>query len=99
MLFAAPPRRSTLSFLRHGAIVGALFSLSACATTRSATPPVPPVNPALDPRVGLKSGLMDAEQAVSNMKVLASVASPPGFLGRPPRCSAWRCRSSRSRLR
>ncbi|MEO7360656.1 MAG: hypothetical protein ABI120_10020 [Gemmatimonadaceae bacterium] len=39
------------------------------------------MNPALDPRVGLKAGLMDAEQAVSNMKVLASVASPPGFLG------------------
>jgi len=81
MSFVAPPRRRALSIIRHGAIVGALFSISACATTRSATPPGPPVNPALDPRVGLKSGLMDAEQAVSNMKVLASVASPPGFLG------------------
>ena len=81
MSSTASPRRSSLSIIRHGALVGALFSLSACATTRTATPPVPPVNPALDPRVGLKAGLMDAEQAVSNMKVLASVASPAGFLG------------------
>ena len=81
MVFIAPPRRSPASFVRRGALLGALVSLSACATTRTATSPVPPVNPALDARVGLKSGLMDAEQAVSNMKVLASVASPPGFLG------------------
>ena len=81
MVFTAPLRRSPASFIRHGALAGALVALSACASARTATPPVPPVNPALDARVGLKAGLYNAEQAVSNMKVLASVASPPGFAG------------------
>lgn len=81
MPFTFPPHRSTLSLFRHGAIAGALLTVAACATTKSATTPPPATNPALDPRVGLKAGLMNAEQAVSNMKVLASVASPPGFLG------------------
>jgi hypothetical protein len=81
MSFSPSPRRSSASLVRHGAMVGALFSISACATTRTATPPTPPVNPALDARVGLKAGLTDAEQAVSNMRVLSSTMSPPGFAG------------------
>jgi hypothetical protein len=35
----------------------------------------------MDARVGLKAGLTDAGEAVSNLKVLAKAASPPGFLG------------------
>lgn len=81
MSFSTSPYKGTASLIRHGAFVGVLLSSAACATARTATPPAPAVNPALDPRVGLKSGLMDAEQAVSNMKVLSSTASPPGFLG------------------
>ncbi|HVZ50109.1 MAG TPA: hypothetical protein VG916_15105 [Gemmatimonadaceae bacterium] len=34
-----------------------------------------------DPRVGLKAGLMDAGEAIGNLKVTAQVPSPPGFLG------------------
>ena len=34
-----------------------------------------------DPRVGLKAGLFDAGEAISNMKVVAKAVSPPGFLG------------------
>ncbi|MGV3710297.1 MAG: LVIVD repeat-containing protein [Gemmatimonas sp.] len=81
MHFLPTPRRSAASIVRHGALAGALFSISACATTRTATPPAPATNPALDARVGLKAGLTDAEQAVSNMKILSSTMSPQGFAG------------------
>jgi hypothetical protein len=49
----------------------------------SATPPAPKPAPAMkvDPRVGLKAGLMDAGEAVSNLKINAKAVSPPGFLG------------------
>ena len=51
---------------------------AACATS---TPPASSPSPLRDPRVGLKGGLMDAGEAVSNMKVVAKAVSPPGFLG------------------
>ncbi|MCA0377725.1 MAG: hypothetical protein LCH84_18980, partial [Gemmatimonadetes bacterium] len=51
--------------------------LGACAAKKPDTAP----NPATDPRVGLKAGLFDAGEAVSNLKVLARAQSPKGFLG------------------
>jgi hypothetical protein len=51
---------------------------AACATS---TPPASSPAPMQDPRVGLKGGLMDAGEAVSNLKVVAKAVSPPGFLG------------------
>ncbi|MEO7521120.1 MAG: hypothetical protein ABIW79_04835 [Gemmatimonas sp.] len=44
-------------------------------------PAVPQANPATDARVGLKAGLHDAGEAISNLKVLAKAVSPPGFAG------------------
>ena len=77
-----PLRRGSMSLVRQSALVGALFSISACASTsRVQQAPQTAPNPALDPRVGLKAGLMNAEEAVSNMKVIAKAVSPPGFLG------------------
>ena len=32
-----------------------------------------------DPRAGLKAGFMDAGQAILNMRLVASLAKPPGF--------------------
>ncbi|MEO7995946.1 MAG: hypothetical protein ABI852_00805 [Gemmatimonadaceae bacterium] len=81
MSLTPPLRRGSMSIVRHSALVGALFSISACASTRVQAPPTTAPNPALDPRVGLKAGLMNAEEAVSNMKVVAKAVSPPGFLG------------------
>jgi hypothetical protein len=52
--------------------------LALCACGRN-TPPQTDV-PA-DPRVGLKAGLLDAGEAVSNLKVVAKAVSPSGFLG------------------
>ena len=62
------------------ALATALVAAAGCAS--SPTPaPTPAADPRLDSRVGLKAGLMDAGEAVSNMKVVAKAASPQGFLG------------------
>jgi len=55
----------------------AVAVLAACGTPKPATQPAP--NP--DPRVGLKAGLTNAGEAVSNLKILAKAVSPPGFAG------------------
>ena len=67
------------TFARHIATVAALAGLAACSSSKPNTAPAP--SPADDPRVGLKAGLFDAEEAVSNMKVTAKAVSPEGFLG------------------
>jgi hypothetical protein len=57
----------------------AFLTLGACSSN-----PAPETNasPApRDPRVGLKAGLTNAGEAVSNLKVVAKAVSPPGFLG------------------
>jgi hypothetical protein len=62
--------------LRRVGIVAAAV-VAACGTPKPATQPKP--DP--DPRVGLKAGLMNAGEAVSNLKILAKAVSPPGFAG------------------
>jgi len=47
----------------------------AAAAAMSTTPPSP------DPRIGLKPGLMDAGEAIWNLRVLSKTPAPPGFLG------------------
>jgi hypothetical protein len=56
----------------------AVVVLAACGT---ATPPATPPTPEKDPRVGLKAGLNNAGEAVSNLRILAKAPSPPGFAG------------------
>ena len=56
-------------------------ALAACAPARK---PVPAPSPATDPRNNLKAGLFNAGEAVSNLKVVAKVQSPRGFLGVDP---------------
>jgi hypothetical protein len=64
---------------RHAAAAAAaLLALAAC---RPAAKPALAPSPATDPRNALKAGLFDAGEAVSNLRVLARVASPKGFLG------------------
>ncbi len=55
----------------------AVTVVAACGTPKPATQPKP--DP--DPRVGLKAGLTNAGEAVSNLKILAKAVSPPGFAG------------------
>jgi len=52
---------------------------AACAPSAPTPSPTPATRP--DARVGLKAGLHDAGEAISNMKVVAKAVSPPGFAG------------------
>ena len=59
-------------------LIAAAATLTACAgATRPSTAPTP----AADPRNNLKAGLFDAGEYTSNLKVIAKVQSPRGFLG------------------
>jgi LVIVD repeat len=66
----------------------ALLSLAACAgsTTTSSSSPAPSGRmstrpPSPDPRVGLKAGKMDAQEAVWNLRVLSKTPPPAEFDG------------------
>ena len=66
--------RSLALALSAAAAVGCAHSTSTTSST-SATPPNP------DPRVGLKAGLFDAQEATWNLKVLSQTPPPNEFLG------------------
>src|SRR5262249_34993154 len=77
-----PIRRSCMtSVLRRLTLASAVVAVAACASSTPPAPPAPAVAAKPDPRVGLKGGLMDAGEAVGNLKLNAKMASPPGFLG------------------
>ena len=63
--------------LRTVLALSAAAALAACAPAKPVTAPTP----ARDPRNTLKAGLFDAGELTSNLKVVAKVASPKGFLG------------------
>ncbi len=87
-VFLRRPIFRTLSLL-----AAALLGLSACAPrpvaqTASAAMTAPPAvtappaaAPDPDPRVGLRAGLFDAEEAVWNLRKLSSTPPPEAFLG------------------
>jgi hypothetical protein len=52
-----------------------------CASSNPAPSPAPAPDPGRDARVGLRAGLLDAGEAISNLKVTAKAVSPEGFLG------------------
>ena len=63
-------------------LAAAVMAVTACAgSTPPASAPEPTPASKPDARVGLKAGLFDAGEAVSNMKVVAKAVSPEGFLG------------------
>jgi LVIVD repeat-containing protein len=66
--------RSLALALSAAAAVGCAHSTST-TSSMSATPPNP------DPRVGLKAGLFDAQEATWNLKVLSQTPPPREFLG------------------
>ena len=73
--------------LRHHvmrlSLAAGLITAAACAGSPppNGLPSPTPVAAKPDPRVGLKAGLFNAGEAVSNLKVVAKAVSPPGFLG------------------
>ena len=62
----------------RAALVLAASTLAACAPSKK---PQTAPSPATDPRNTLKAGLFDAGEYTSNLRVLAKVQSPKGFLG------------------
>jgi hypothetical protein len=72
---------------RRGGLA-ALVLLAACApaTTQAPTPSSTSARasttaPSPDPRIGLRAGLMDAEEAVWNLRVLSKTPPPKEFIG------------------
>ncbi len=63
------------------AAAAVLAASAGCAGSTPNPAPAPVADPRMDSRVGLKAGLMDAEEAVENLKVVAKAVSPEGFLG------------------
>ncbi len=72
--------------LRTAIILAPLAALAACApATRGATAPTPmgsAAAPSPDPRIGLKAGLFNAEQAAWNLKLVSTTPPPTAFLGK-----------------
>ena len=58
-------------------IIAMMLALCSCGRN---TPPQTDAPPA-DPRVGLKAGLTNAGEAISNLKVVAKAVPPTGFAG------------------
>jgi hypothetical protein len=58
-----------------------LFLAAGCASSTPAPSTAPAADPSRDARVGLRAGLLDAGEAISNLKVTARAVSPEGFLG------------------
>ena len=58
-----------------------LLSAAACARPTPSVVVAPSARPAIDPRVGLRAGVMDAAEASWNMKVVSKTQPPPKFLG------------------
>jgi hypothetical protein len=71
---------SSFAVLTSRAVYAAAVMVAAACAGSTPSPATAPT-PATDPRVGLKSGLMDAGEATFGMKVTAKAVSPEGFLG------------------
>ena len=65
--------------LRSLALTIGLFSLGACASSGGANMSTVAPNP--DPRVGLRAGLMNAQEASWNLRVLSKTPPPEKFAG------------------
>ena len=63
--------------------VAALAALGACAQApvTTATPSTAAASRGTDPRVGLRPGLWDAGEAISNLRLLSTTRPPERFLG------------------
>ena len=79
------PATRFLSLLAAAALLGTAACAPSMATTETATPgtgtPMPAGPPSPDPRVGLGAGLMDAEEAVWNLRMLSTTPPTAEFVG------------------
>ena len=69
----------------HFTAIAAIATLTACAAAKPSSEPAPAANSTADwsrdARVGLRGGLYDAQEAVSNMKVTGRAQTPAGMGG------------------
>ena len=72
--------RPTVPLFKLTLAIG-LLSAAACARPTPSVVVAPSARPAIDPRVGLRAGVMDAAEASWNMKVVSKTQPPPKFLG------------------
>ncbi len=72
---ALPSLRSVSLLLGLAAVAACAHSTSTAGGNMSATPPSP------DPRVGLKAGLFDAQEATWNLKVVSQTPPSQDFVG------------------
>ena len=69
------------------ALAFGVLSAAGCASSSTApgtpatTPAAVPAAPSPDPRIGLRAGLFDAEQAIWNMRLLSSTPPAEDFIG------------------
>jgi hypothetical protein len=90
------PRRSPAARFPQGVLPLAtfllfLFGAASCASPGESSPgaagpaaapsPAPAGPPSPDPRIGLRAGLMDAEEALWNLRKLSSTPPPAEFIG------------------
>jgi hypothetical protein len=62
-------------------LAAGLVSAAACSGTTTTTTSAPQPMPAVDPRVGLRAGMYNAAEAVSNLKILSRTPSTGKFEG------------------
>ncbi len=89
MALVCQPRRSPASpRLLSLSLTAGMLSLAACSSAPSpaTTAPMPAgdmseMRPSPDPRIGLRAGMFDAEEAVWNLRVVSKTPPPPQFAG------------------
>ena len=69
----------SLAPFRRVSLAVAMLTVAACSRSTKLGTPLPA--PAVDPRIGLRSGLMDAGEATWNLRVSAKVEPPAQFKG------------------
>ena len=86
-MIAIAPTRHTAARLRAALLVGGLLGAGACAAANTGPGAPTPERgasmaaPSPDPRVGLRAGLLDAEEAIWNLRRLSSTPPPKEFIG------------------
>jgi hypothetical protein len=87
-----PPRGPMLRFPRLVAATAAVLMAAACASSATPPPSTPSgtgqagpsgslTPPSPDPRIGLGAGLLDAEEAIWNLRLLSATPPPADFIG------------------